>query len=103
VYEINSKIFFLSRLFFWEGAVVLGMFSLGRRVLSGGHLRLESFLHLGKYGINDREMTHIYLLLKSVTLVAVLAIYCKIFFMLGLRLSHRILVHIYWFLIKLLN
>jgi len=63
----------------------------------GGHLGLESFLHLGKYGINDRGMTHTLLVLKSVAVV----VYCKIFFMLGLKLSHRILVHSYRFLIKL--
>ena len=60
-------------------------------------------MHLGKYGISDREMAHILLVLKSLALVAVLAVYRKLSFMCGVRLSHRIPIHTYLFLITLLN
>ena len=52
MFEINSKVFFLSRNFIFGGSYYIGInkFSLGRHVFLRGHLTLV-ILHSGKYGI----------------------------------------------------
>jgi hypothetical protein len=71
VYEINSKVLFLSTFYFLGGGSLLRFWKtipLGRCVLSGGLSYIRAALHSGKYGVFISEThthththTHIYL------------------------------------------